>query len=369
MALAGFLARRVAISIVLLVVLSVATFAIFFAIPANPGRILFGGGAFVPDAQLARANEALGTDRPKHEQYLRSMGDLLRGDFGTSWSGATMPQQGPPKLEGQSVNEVLFRSARVTASLALGGAVLLVLLAVPLGVLAASRAGSWLDRTLIVVTLVAISTHPLVVGLVLRLLAADRWGLTPPNGYCPLLGEPAVGYSTSALSPSLLGQACSGPRAWAHHLVLPWLTFALLLIALYMRMIRFRVLEVLGEPHVRTARAKGASEWRVLTRHTVRTALAPVVPMLAMDLGLALGIAIYVESVFRLPGLGQLAVTALSGQSGYDRPVIVGLVLLTGTAIVVLNLLADLVLALVDPRVRERGADRSTLGGPLRVGA
>ena len=369
MAIAAFLARRALISVVLLVVLSMATFAIFFAIPVNPGRILFGAGAFVPDAELARANEALGTDRPKHEQYLHYMWDVVRGDFGTSWSGATMNRQGPPKLEGQDVGEILFRSARVTASLALGGAVLLVLLAVPLGVLAASRAGSWLDRTLIVVTLVAISTHPLVVGLVLRLVAADRFGLTPPSGYCPLRGEPAVGYSTSVLSPSVLGEECSGPRAWAHHLVLPWLTFALLLIALYMRMIRFRVLEVLGEPHVRTARAKGASEWRVLTRHTVRTALAPVAPMLAMDLGLALGIAIYVESVFRLPGLGQLAVTALSGQSGYDRPVIVGLVLLTGAAIIVLNLLADLVLALVDPRVRERGADRSALGGPLRVGA
>ena len=369
MAIAGFLVRRALISIVLLFVLSVATFAIFFAIPANPGRILFGGGAFVPDAQLARANEALGTDRPKHEQYADYVWDVLHGDFGISWSGATMNQQGPPKLDGQSVNEILFASLRVTASLALGGAVLLLLFALPLGVLAASRAGSWLDRTLIVVTLVAISTHPLVIGLVLRLVAADRFGLTPPNGYCPLLGEPAVGYSTSSLSPSLLGEACSGPRAWAHHLVLPWSTFALLLIALYMRMIRFRVLEVLGEQHVRTARAKGASEWRVLTRHTIRTALAPVVPMLAMDLGLALGLAVYVEAVFRLPGLGQLAVTALSGQSGYDRPVILGLVLVTGTVIILLNLIADFVLVLVDPRVRDRGADRSVLGGPLRVGA
>lgn len=364
--LLGFALRRLAITLVLLLVLAAATFVMFFLIPADPGRIL-APGQNPPPELLAQANRLLGTDRPLHEQYVTYLTRVVRGDFGIAWLQSTITPEG--ELEGPPVSHMLLDAARVTGSLALGGALLLLLLSVPLGVLAASRHGTWLDRTLIAVTLVAISTHPLVVGLVLRLIASDRLGLAPAAGYCPFGGTDTAtttggGITTTASSFAL--RECDGPLSWAHHLLLPWLTFALLLIALYMRMIRARVIEVLREPHVRTARAKGASEWRIVTRHALRVALAPVVPMLAMDLGLAVGLAIYVESVFQLPGLGRLAIGALAGWFGYDRPVIVGLVLVTGAAIIALNLVADLVLGLVDPRVRRGGVERVRVAPAIR---
>jgi peptide/nickel transport system permease protein len=371
MALAAYLLRRLLVTIALLVALSMLTFVIFFLIPADPGRIIFGFGNPTPEA-IAEANHALGTDKSLPEQYVRYIGGVVRGDFGIAWLASSMDPQG--NLVGPPVAPMLLSAASVTGSLALGGAVLLLVLSVPLGVLAASRRGGWLDHTLIVLTLVAISTHPLVVGFVLRLVAADRLGIAPGLGYCPFRGvETATttgggGFVVSGGGSTFTLGECTGPVSWAHHLALPWITFALLLVAIYMRMIRARVVETLREPHVRTARAKGASEWRVTTRHALRLALAPIVPMLAMDLGLAVGIAMYVESVFQLPGLGRLAINALAGWVGYDRPVIVGLVLVTGTAIVVLNLLADLVLALVDPRVRRGvGTGSAGRGGAART--
>jgi peptide/nickel transport system permease protein len=359
-ALLAFLLRRALVTVALLVALSMVTFAIFFLLPADPSTIITGFGNPPPELR-AEINRAFGTDKPLPEQYVRYMSDVVRGDFGTGWSGSGLDPQ-TRELVGPSVGPMLRSAVAVTASLALGGAVLLLLLAVPLGVLAASRYGGWLDRTLIALTLVAISTHPLVVGFVLRLVAADRLGLAPAIGYCPVRGVDTAtttgggGFVSGAASTFTLGE-CSGPVSWAHHLALPWITFALLLVAIYMRMIRTRVIETLREPHVRTARAKGASGRRVLTRHVLRLALAPLVPMLAMDLGLAVGLAMYVETVYQLPGLGRLSISALSGWFGYDRPVIVGIVLVTGTAIVVLNLLADVALALIDPRVRQGAAD------------
>lgn len=365
MPLLAFLVRRLLTTVALLIALSMVTFAIFFFLPAEPSTIITGYGN--PPAELrAEINHALGTDRPLTEQYVTYMSGVVRGDFGIGWLGSSLDPL-TRELVGPSVWPILQSSLAVTASLALGGAVLLLLLSVPLGVLAASRYGGWLDRTLIALTLVAISTHPLVVGFVLRLVAADRLGLAPAAGYCPFRGvdtatTTGAGGFTSNPSSFALGE-CTGPVSWAHHLALPWITFALLLIAIYMRMIRTRVIEALREPHVRTARAKGASGWRVLTRHVLRLALAPIVPMLAMDLGLAVGLAMYVESVYQLPGLGRLATSALAGWVGYDRPVIVGIVLVTGTAIVVLNLLADVLLAVVDPRVRRGAALRDVRAG------
>jgi peptide/nickel transport system permease protein len=141
---------------------------------------------------------------------------------------------------------------------------------------------------------------------------------------------------------------------WAWHLVLPLITFALFFVALYMRIGRTRMLEVLEEPWVRTARAKGASELRVICAHALRNAIAPVVTMVAMDAGMAIGIAMYIETVFRLPGLGRTMIRALSGLQGYDLPVILAVTLVAAAAIIILNLFADLVLLVVDPTVARR---------------
>jgi peptide/nickel transport system permease protein len=142
-------------------------------------------------------------------------------------------------------------------------------------------------------------------------------------------------------------------------MVLPWITFALFFIALYMRIVRVRLLDVLDADYVRAARAKGASEFRVLRRHALPNTILPVVTMLAMDIGTAVGVAVYVETVYQLPGLGRLTLGALAGDAGFDLPVIIAVVMVVGTAIILLNLLADMVLALVDPRVEARGVRRA----------
>jgi peptide/nickel transport system permease protein len=156
-------------------------------------------------------------------------------------------------------------------------------------------------------------------------------------------------------APAGVPQPCGGVGQWAWHLILPWITFALFFVALYMRIVRTRMLEVLEEPYVRTARAKGASELRVIRSHALRNAIAPVVTMSAMDAGLAIGIAMYIETVFGLPGLGRTMIRALAGLQGYDLPVILAVTLVTAAAIIVLNLIADLVLLALDPTVARRG--------------
>ena len=150
-------------------------------------------------------------------------------------------------------------------------------------------------------------------------------------------------------------EPCGGIGAWADHLVLPWITFALFFVALYMRIVRARMLEVLDEPFIRTARAKGASELRVIRSHALRNAIAPVVTMTAMDAGMAIGIAMYIETVFGLPGLGRTLIRALAGFQGYDLPVILAVTLAAAAAIIFLNLVADLVLLALDPTVARRG--------------
>jgi peptide/nickel transport system permease protein len=235
-----------------------------------------------------------------------------------------------------------------------------MLVALPLGVLAAKRAGTWIDRTVLIVALVGISTHPIVVGLVLRTLVGARWHIVPDSGYCPLLAEhgPLADSFGSGAVPT-----CKGPADWATHLILPWLTFALVFVALYIRMIRARVLETLGEPYVRTARAKGAGELRVIRKHVLRNALLPILTMLGLDLGTAVGISIYVETVYGLPGLGHQTLQALIGFNGYDLPVILGVVLLVGTVIILLNLLLDLVYVVLDPTIRQQARVRVGAAG------
>jgi peptide/nickel transport system permease protein len=151
---------------------------------------------------------------------------------------------------------------------------------------------------------------------------------------------------------------CGGVLDWASHMVLPWITFALFFIALYMRIVRVRLLDVLDADYVRAARAKGASESRILRRHALPNTILPVVTMLAMDIGTAVGVAVYVETVYQLPGLGRMTLGAIAGDAGFDLPVIIAVVMIVGAAIILLNLVADFVLAAIDPRIESRGARR-----------
>ena len=185
-----------------------------------------------------------------------------------------------------------------------------------------------------VFVLVGISAHPIWIGLMFSFLFGYKLGWTPITGYC------------NAINP--VG-SCGGPEEWAYHLILPWFTFALLFAALYARMIRANVMEALNEDYVRTARAKGAPEWRVMRSHVLRNALLPIVTMLGMDVSVALGGAIFTESVYSLPGLGTALRQSLDQ---VDLPIMVGIVVFATVCIIVINLIVDLLYAVIDPRIR-----------------
>ena len=229
---------------------------------------------------------------------------------------------------------VVGHAAPVTASLVLGGALMWMLIALPLGILSALRPRSMIDRTTMVFVLIGISAHPVWIGLVFSYIFGYKLGWTPITGYC------------NAINP--IGN-CGGPAQWAYHLILPWVTFALLFAALYARMIRANVMETLNEDYVRTARAKGASEARVMRSHVLRNALLPIVTMLGMDISVALGGAIFTESVYSLPGLGR---TLLQSLDAVDMPIMVGIVVFATTCIIIINLIVDLLYAVIDPRIR-----------------
>jgi peptide/nickel transport system permease protein len=190
-----------------------------------------------------------------------------------------------------------------------------------------------------VFVLIGISAHPVWIGLILLYVFGQKLNLAPQGGYCDLVSPTTT---------------CGGPVQWAWHLWLPWLTFALMFAAIYMRMVRASVIEALGEDYVRTARAKGASEPQVLRSHVLRNALLPVVTMLGMDIGIALGGAVFVERVYGLPGLGGIALQSLARR---DLPVIMGVVLFATLAVIVLNLIVDLLYTSIDPRSRLTATD------------
>ena len=192
------------------------------------------------------------------------------------------------KIVEAPIRPALFEALGVTMSIVLGGAILVLLLAMPLGAIAGRYAGTWLDRTISLVALIAICTHPMVVGLILRTMFANRLHWVPPTGYCNLIANK--------------DSVCSGPEQWASHLVLPWITFALLFLALYIRMVRSSVIDTLHEDFVRTARAKGVREARVLRRHVVPHASLRVLTMVGMEVGTAIGVCLYIEAAFGFVG-------------------------------------------------------------------
>jgi peptide/nickel transport system permease protein len=343
---AGLVIRRLAAALGLLFVLASVVFWIDRAIFYDPGAYLLRDIKHPTNEQITRANELLGANGSLLSQYRDFVAGLLQGDLGVSWQTAQ-----PDRVEGfvaEPVGPIVLSAVGVTGSLVLGGGVLLVLLAIPGGAWVAARAGSWADRTVLLVAMVAISTHPLVLGNLLQLVFGERLEWVPATGYCPFFGEvPAdviIGEPT--------GEPCGGPADWATHLVLPWVSFALLLVALHLRQMRAAAATVLAEPYIVAARAKGLSEPSLLRRHVLPNALPPVVTSIATDTGAALGVALYVESVFGMPGLGYRFLTAIQGTVGFDRPMIVAIVLVVGAAVIMANLVSDLLVAALDPRAR-----------------
>jgi peptide/nickel transport system permease protein len=316
-----YLIRRVLWACVLFVAITIVAYVIFFIIPADPAKLACGQRA--SESCIRNASVNLGLDRPVYAQYGHFLWKLVvHQDLGKSYTNR------------QSVNQTVMNAAPVTASLVFGGAILWLLIALPIGVLSALRPRSLLDRTSMVFVLIGISAHPVWIGLILAYTVGFKLGWAPITGYCDFFNPTTD---------------CGGPAQWAWHLLLPWITFAVLFAALYVRMIRASVLEVSSEDYVRTARAKGAPEWVVIRSHILRNALLPVVTLLGLDLGAALGGAIFTETVFALPGLGQ---TALAAIANFDLPTVQGIVVFATISIITINLIVDLLYVVIDPRIR-----------------
>jgi peptide/nickel transport system permease protein len=230
----------------------------------------------------------------------------------------------------------VLRAAPVTASLVFGGAIFWLMLSLPVGIISALKPRSLIDRAGMVFVLVGLSAHPVWIGLIFAYFFGYKLGWTPIAGYC------------DAISPSMSAE-CGGPVQWAYHLLLPWATFAILYAALYVRLVRANVMETMNEDYVRTARAKGAPEGQVMRSHILRNSLLPVVTILGMDIGLALGGAIFTESIYSLPGLGR---QVLISYNNFDLPVILGVVVFSTVCIILFNLFVDLIYAWIDPRIR-----------------
>jgi peptide/nickel transport system permease protein len=331
--------------LLLVLALVFVAFVVTNAIPQNKGCIVMTCTQQTTRVEMDEAVHDAGLDRPIVVQYADYLWNIIaERSLGTSWTGVQLDQ-------------MIGSSVPVTASLVAGGMVLTLLLALPLGILAALHPRSLTDRSLLTGSIVGLAVHPFVLGIG---LATFFHALGAPRGsYCSLRHH---GFAGEALFPGQSfsgGQvtSCGGVLDWAGHLAVPWLVFALFFVPIYLRMVRARFLETLHERYVLTARAKGARERRVVFGHALRNAIGPLLPMIALDAGTAITAAIYVETIFGLPGLGHLAVMGLSGNffgGHYDLPFILALVLTIGAFVVTLSALADITTAWLDPRVRTR---------------
>ncbi len=314
-----FLARRILFGALILWIISVVVFVLFFVAPGDPARLI--AGRLATPETMALVRHRLGLDEPILVQYARFVGRLLHGDLGYSFYSSS------------PVNSLLFDRLPVSASLALGGAVIWLVMGVTIGVASATHPRSAIDRGATVFVLTGLSMPTFLLGLILLFVLFFRLHLIgidwfPGGGYVPFTENPAT---------------------WAQHMILPWLTLALVNAAVYSRLTRGSLLDTLGEDYIRTARSKGLRERRVVYRHGLRSALTPIVTQAGIDIGTLLGGVIVTETVFGLPGLGQLAVQSVTNQ---DRPVIIGVVMLASAFIVVANIIVDFMYAVLDPRVR-----------------
>lgn len=348
-----YVVRRLLSGLLVVFLLTLITFLLFRLVPAEPWRAIITDPTVSPTpAQIEAANQKLGLDRPLLVQYGDYLWRIVRhGDFGRSYYGV-------------DVRPVLESALPVMWAIVLGGAVLLFLLAVPLATISALRANTAVDRAILAFSILGVAVHPFMIGLALRGLLADRLHVVPGLSYNPSSGD-ALNYycplRPPPLPPGYLGpEQCGGARDWASHLVLPWITFAVIFLPIYMRMLRSRMIEVLGEPYIQVARAKGASTIRLLRAHVLRNALLQPLTMIGMEIGLALTVSIYIETMFHMGGVGSLAVGALgygtmgSGGGHFDLPILAGIVFTIALGVILLNLAIDLLYGWLDPRVRIR---------------
>ena len=317
----SFLLRRLAAVLPVLLVVSLVVFLILRLAPGDPAAVIAGNSATNED--IAQIRTQLGLDRSIPVQYGIWIGRVLQGDLGFSY------------YLNKPVTELIAQRIEPTLALALGTVILAVLIAVPLGTLAAWRLGGWLDRLLSGFSVAGFSIPVFVIGYMLIYLFSIRLEWLPVQGYKSLFGD--------------AGGAGAGPWAWMRQLILPWMTLAMIYVALIARVTRASVSEALTEDYIRTARAKGLTERAVLLHHALVNAAVPIVTVIGIGIALLIGGVVVTETVYAIPGLGSLTVDAVLNR---DFPVIQGLVLLFSVSYVMVNLLVDLSYLFLDPRIR-----------------
>ena len=319
----AFIIRRLLWMVVLLLVISALTFLIFYELPSADPALLRAGRQPTPEL-VASIRQTLGLDDPVYVQYAKYLEKLVfHFDFGYSYQNNV------------SVREQIFDRIPATLSLAIGAMICWLLIGLPIGIFAALRAGRLPDKLAMGLALVAISAPVYWLGLVSLYLFSEELGkipLLPGQGAYPSQGN-----------------IFTDPGTVIPALIMPCLVLSASFAAIYARFLRGNLMEVMSEDYVRTARAKGLRERRVVYRHGVRSAITPIVTILGLDLGILLGGAILTETVFNIPGVGRLAFDAIQKS---DLPTVQGTVLMGAFFIILLNLVVDVVYAFLDPRVR-----------------
>jgi peptide/nickel transport system permease protein len=316
--------------LLLLFLLSVTVFFLFNLLPGDPARLTC-GKACTP-AIIEANRHRLGLDEPVLTQYATFVSGIFVGRTFSADSPEPIecdaPCLGYSFTRHEEVMSIISRSAPTTFFLAIGAFVMWIFFGLLLGIIAALNRGKWADRIIMGISLIGYSMPSFFIGLVLIFFVIIKWKFLPFPSY---------------ISP------WENPFQFFQTMLLPWIVLATLYAAFYIRLTRNQVLEVLSDDYVRTARAKGLPERRVVVRHALRAGLTPIVTAAGLDLAGLLGGAIISENIFSLPGLGSLAVSSITNS---DLPIITGLALLTGAIIIFANLVVDLLYAVIDPRVR-----------------
>lgn len=310
-----YIFKRILMTIPVMVIVALFVFLMLRLSPGDPAAVIAGDYATAEDVQ--RIREQLGLSEPIVVQFTRWLGQLAQGDLGTSI------------FSNKPVSQLIAQRIEPTMFLALTTIVFSVLVAVPLGTIAAYRAGSWIDRVVMLFSVGGFSVPVFVLGYVLIYVLSLKLRWLPVQGYKSPFTE--------------------GIGPFFAHITLPTLTLSVIFIALIARMTRASVIEVLEEDYVRTARAKGQSELKVLMRHALRNAAVPIITVIGIGIALLIGGVVVTESVYNIPGLGRLVLDAVLAR---DYPIIQGLILFFSFIYIVLNLLIDLSYSLLDPRIR-----------------
>ena len=336
----SYIIRRLIAAVGLVIVISMITFAIFYLIPriagATPESMAARYVGKAPTStQLQPLREALGFYDPVPVQYWDWLKGVVVGRDVTQRrrrsTTARRPAWATPSAPASRCCPEIQTRFPVTLSLAVGAAIIWLIMGVTIGVISALKRGSFFDRAAMTLALAGVSLPIFWTGLVSLAFFSYQLGWTPPGAsYTPLT---------------------ENPLKWAHALLLPWITLAFLFSAQYARLTRAGMLETMGEDYIRTARAKGLPERTVVVKHGLRSALTPIVTIFGLDFGLLIGGAVLTETVFGLPGLGQLAIKATKTN---DLPQVLAVVLITAVFVAVCNLVVDLLYAVIDPRVRTR---------------